>query len=137
MPRKYAQGTTVPVQKTIAEIERLIIRHGGDQFLQSWTADTIKIAFRINNRMLKFTVPLPKDVSIAERRRLWRCLLLAIKAKFEIVATGIEEFDSAFMSNIVMPDGSTFGDWAIPQIDHVYETGKFPEEMMLIGGPES
>ncbi len=133
MPRKYAQGTTVAVSKSVGEIERLVMKHGGDQMMHGWTREKIQVAFRMQGRMLKFMVPVPENVSEAERRRLWRCLVLAIKAKFEIVATGIEEFDSVFMSNIVMPDGGTFGDWAVPQIEMMYESGKVPDHLLLEG----
>jgi hypothetical protein len=30
-PRAYAEGTTVPVEKSRADIERLLSRHGADQ----------------------------------------------------------------------------------------------------------
>ena len=38
-----------------------------------------------------------------ERRRLWRALLLNIKAKLEAVESGISVFDEEFMAHIVLP----------------------------------
>src|SRR4029453_1820841 len=40
-------------------------------------------------------------------RQRWRALALCIKAKLESVESGIEEFEGAFMAQVVMPDGKT------------------------------
>lgn len=130
--RPYAHGTKVPVSQSVAEIERLIMKYGGDQFLSGWRDDSVQVMFRINQRMLRFRVPIDPDISDRERRRRYRCLLLCIKAKFEVVETGIEEFDEAFLANIVMTDGSTVGEWAREQVDQMYLGGKMPP---LLPGP--
>jgi hypothetical protein len=57
-------------------------------------------------------------------RRLWRALLLAIKAKLEVVESGLAIFEEEFLSNIVMPDGCTVGEHARPWIAEAYETGR-------------
>jgi hypothetical protein len=132
----YAQHTKVPVIQSQAEIERLVVKHGGDQFLCGWTAEAAQVGFRIQGRMLKFLIPMPDTTGRGadqRRRRLWRALLLVIKAKFEIVESGIETFDEAFLSNIVMSDGSTVGDWAAPQIAAMYAKGDMPP---LLTGPK-
>ena len=43
----------------------------------------------------------------AEERRRWRCLLLAIKAKLEAVASGISTFEEEFLAHIVTSSGLT------------------------------
>ena len=135
--RRYAEDTKVPVQKSLADIETLVSRHGGDQFMSGWTEGHAQVAFRVEGRLLRFRIPLPKPDSQGfeqERRRIWRSLLLCIKSKFEVVASGIEEFDEAFLANIVMSDGATFGEWAAPQIESMYQSGKMPP---LLPGPTS
>lgn len=58
-----------------------------------------------------------------EERRLWRCLLLAIKAKLEVVESGIESFEDAFLANIVLPGGQTVSERIRPDIAKAYELG--------------
>jgi len=55
-----------------------------------------------------------------------RALALVIKAKLEAVESGITVFDDEFMAHIVLPDGSTVGDFMKPQIEQVYLTGQMP-----------
>jgi hypothetical protein len=59
----------------------------------------------------------------AETRRLWRALLLAIKAKLEVVQSGLAIFEEEFLANIVMPDGRTVGEHAMPAIAESYRRG--------------
>lgn len=132
----YAEGTKVEVSKSQADIERLVRKKGGDQYMAGWTQNCAQVAFTINDRMVRFTVPLDRAGAGFERehRRVWRSLLLVIKTKFEIVETGIESFEEAFLANVVMSDGQTWGDWAAPQVQLMYERGEMPP---LLKGPTS
>ncbi len=38
------------------------------------------------------------------------------------------------MAHIVLPDGTTFGAWAKPQIEQVYATGDMPSLLALGSG---
>jgi hypothetical protein len=67
-------------------------------------------------------------------RQRWRALALAIKAKLEAVEAGITSFEDEFMAHIVLPDGSTFGRWARPQIAKVYEENTMPSLLALGAG---
>ena len=99
--------------------------------MSGWTDEMAQVAFRLQGRMLRFRVPVT-DASEQQQRRMWRALLLVIKAKFEIVESGIETFEEAFLSNIVMSDGQTVGDWTAPQIALMYDKGDMPP---LLPGP--
>lgn len=68
-----------------------------------------------------------------EKRRKWRALSLAIKAKLESVRSGIATFEEEFLPHIVMPDGRRVIEWVAPQIEAAYQTGKMP---LLTGGNE-
>jgi len=59
-------------------------------------------------------------------KQRWRALALVIKAKLEAVESGITEFEDEFMAHIVLPDGTTMGAWARPQIAQAYDSGKMP-----------
>lgn len=152
---KYASETTVSVEKSKSEIERTLARYGASEFATGWRADRAMMQFRMNARVVRFVLKLPDaggrefthkrsrygyDVArSAEQtqaaweqscRQCWRALLLSIKAKLESAESGIEEFDTAFMGQIVMPNGKTMAEIAIPQIALAYESGKMPVAML-------
>jgi hypothetical protein len=147
MMGKFAEGTEVPVEKSRAEIEKILIRYGADQFMSGWREGAAMIAFRAKGRHLKFFLPLaavtdeefrrdgrgsvrgPQQRQAAWEqscRERWRALCLCIKAKLEAVETGISTFESEFMANIVLPNGQTMGEHAAPLIAKAYETGDMP-----------
>lgn len=130
----FAEGTTVTVEKTRGEIEGLARKHGATEFASGWHAGEAGMSFVIQNRRVKFTLAIPDGKSkpmqdrarkmsrrdwgtpdadklaivvAAEERRCWRCLLLAVKAKLEIVASGIATFEEEFLAHIVTETGQT------------------------------
>lgn len=124
---KYAKRTKVPAGQSRNEIEAVLQRYGADSFGYTNEPGVIKIGFRLKGRMVRFTIriPDPEKQPQAYRQR-WRALLLGIKAKLETVESGIEEFDEAFMAQIILPNGRTMGEYALPQMRQAYETGKTP-----------
>jgi len=60
-------------------------------------------------------------------RQRWRALLLSIKAKLEAVDAGISTIEQEFLPFVVMPDGRTFSDHVLPQIESIASTGKMPK----------
>lgn len=147
----YAADTTVPVDRSKQEIERILQRYGASEFASAWKAEKAMMQFRMNERHVRFTLKLPqKDefkttggkfprkrtdnqmfaaMEQAQKQR-WRALALAIKAKLESVASGIEEFDTAFMGQIVMPNGKTMAEIALPQIEAAYKSGRVPAALL-------
>lgn len=142
----YANQTTVTSEKSRAEIERTLTRYGATSFMYGWTENHAVIAFEMNGRRLKFELPMPRrdefrytpakrqrrSDSAAEKaydqavRQRWRALALVIKAKLEAVESGISVFEEEFLANIVLPNGTTVGQFMVPQIAAVYETGSMP-----------
>lgn len=143
---KYAQGTSVSVEKSKAEIERTVSRYGATQFGSGWKADAALITFEMHGRRLRFILPLPRKDSeefVSSRRgrrrpemaltlweqscrQKWRALALAVKAKLEVVESGISAFEDEFMAHIVLPDGQTVSEWMGPQIAAAYQSGTMP-----------
>ena len=143
----YASKTEVSASKSRAEIERTLTRYGADQFMYGWDGDKAVIQFRMQNRFVRFIVPLPardsREITHHSRgrrtkqaaqkaydqavRQRWRALALVIKAKLEAVEASISEFEHEFMANIVMPDGQTVADHIVPRIAEAYETGAMPK----------
>lgn len=150
----YAKDTSVSVTASKNEIERILERYGAAQFLSGWDAERAVIGFTMQNRQIKFILPMPdkadrrfthhsrgprtpesalKEWEQASRQR-WRALALVIKAKLEAVESGISVFEDEFMANIVMPGGKTVSDLVRPRIAYAYEN---PHESLppLLPGP--
>lgn len=152
--RRFAENTEVSSDKSRVEIERTLTRYGAGRFLYGWDADQAVIGFTMQDRQVKFLLPLPdrsdhqfthtpgrgsvRSVAKAEAayeqavRQRWRALALVIKAKLEAVESGITEFEDEFMAHIVLPDGQTVGQFMRPQIANAYEHGEPPK---LLPGP--
>lgn len=145
----YASGTEVSAERSKAEIERTLERFGADQFMSGWDADRriAVVSFRLSGRMIRLTLPLPsaddpmvaltpsgrarteaqrRDELAKETRRRWRALLLVIKAKLTAVQDGISTLEREFLSDLVLPNGSTVSEWMAPQIAQAYEQGNMP-----------
>lgn len=111
--RKYAEGTTVAVTRTREEIERLVRKYGAAAFAGGWEHGSASVSFTMSGRHVRFRLDLTPDRNKSqaqrerEEQRRWRCLLLAIKAKLEVVQTGIATFDEEFLAHVVMPDDLT------------------------------
>lgn len=160
--RSYAKGTEVSVDKSRLETEELLKKYGADQIVHGWESganpspDSVIIGFRISGRQVKIALPLPlptlddpkiiRDGSGRRRteagrklayeqecRERWRALALAVKAKLTSIAAGITTVEREFLADIVLPDGSTFGQWAGPQLDRAYLSGQMPPLLPGLG----
>lgn len=152
--KSYAEGTEVSVEKSKGEIEALIQKAGADEFASGSKPGQSMIQFKLSGRVIRFTLPLPdktdKKFNFCGRynnrhrapemaykaweqacREKWRALYLSIKAKLYSVECGIEQFDSAFMAQVVMPNGRTMEELAVPMICQAYERGTMPDMNVL------
>jgi hypothetical protein len=143
----YAQATTVPVHRSRAEIEGLLVKHKASQYLTAHDSERGQavVQFKIQNRIVRFVVKLPLLTDYAKRRdrrglilgdaqkealraqderQRWRALLLVIKAKLECVENGIATFEEEFLAHIVLPDDTTVGQVILPRIQAAYDGGK-------------
>ena len=145
---RYAEKTSVPSDRSRAEIEKTLMRYGADSFMYGTSGTRAMIAFEAHGRRVQFRLPMPdRDADEFKRtparrttrspeqreaayeqavRQRWRALALVIKAKLEAVEAGITEFEDEFLAHIMLPGGATAGDWLRPQIATAYETGKMP-----------
>jgi hypothetical protein len=142
---KYAAQTDVPADRSRGEIERTVTRFGATSFAYGWEGSTALIGFTLDNRQYRFTLPMPdrdadefrlsptgrartqsahNDAWQQAVRSNWRALALIVKAKFAAVEAGITTIEREFMPNIVLPDGRTVGDHALPAIADAYQLGK-------------
>jgi len=156
---QYAAATEVTASKSRDEIERTLVRYGADQFMYGWQDSNALVAFRMEDRQVRFILPLPskddkqfteyvsrgklwaREPAAAAKlyeqsvRQKWRALALVIKAKLEAVESGISVFENEFMANIVLPDGKSVGDWMRPQIAEAYRVGSMPSMLPMLPAP--
>lgn len=144
----YAKQTTVSVEKSKTEIEKTLRRFGADKFAHGWETGRAIVEFEIKSRRVRFLLPLPSktdqdivfsyggkhkrtggEVEIAWEqacRQRWRALNLAILAKLEAVESGITTFEEEFLAHLVLPNGKTVGQWAVPSVIGALTDGKMP-----------
>jgi hypothetical protein len=101
----FARRTTVTVEKSRAEIERVVKRYGAKGFVSGWQGNRVRIEFLARDRHIRMSMEEP-DAEQPKRSK-WRSLLLLVKAKLEAVDAKITTFEEAFLADIVMPDGRT------------------------------
>ncbi len=123
----YAATTTVAPEKSRAEIEAALKRYGATGFAYMSGETRAMIMFETKDRRLRFDLPLPKDDGSKKVQQVirskWRGLLLCIKAKLESVESRIETFDEAFLSHVVLSDGSTVYEHTRERIEQHYRDG--------------
>ena len=150
---RYAVTTSVSVDKSKAEIERILTRYGADDFFygSKKKGNTAAIiAFSLAGKHVKFVLPLPnpddfKSTPTGRRRRdvdgmfkayeqacrqSWRALCLVIKAKLEAVESGITTFEQEFLAHILLPNSQTVGEHILPMVEQAYVDGKMPPLML-------
>lgn len=153
---RYAERTDVPVDRSRAELERLLVAHGATGFAFGWDSGESRqqVMFRMADRMIRLTVQVPDstDPTVsktptgrrrtaaqvaeqlqAEVRRRWRSLLLVTKARLVAVEDGVQTLEEAFLADVVLPDGATVGEWLHPQLDTAYATAEMPALLPGVG----
>lgn len=139
----YAARTRVGQDRSEAEIKRIVLRFGAEQFMSAQSAHRAVLGFKVRDRLIRFELPLPtvedvrktetgrdrnagalQDAHDQETRRRWRALALVIKAKLEAVETGVTTFEQEFLAHIVMPGGKTVAELTLPSINAAYASGK-------------
>lgn len=125
--RRFANSTHVPIDRSLGEIRKTILRYGGDQFLtgEDTKSNRAFIGFRIRGTSVKIYLPLPdkstfyktekgrarRNESLVQQayeqasRQSWRALNLVIKAKLEAVEAGITSIEQEFLANLLLRDG--------------------------------
>lgn len=139
MSRQYAEGTAVPVERSVAEIRRAVMAHHATGWVQAEHDAMAIVGFVLHSRQIRFAIRLPdptdstfrytparrtertdkatREAWEAEVRRRWRQLALVIRAKLEAVAAGVVEFEQEFLAHIVVPGTDmTFYEHVAPRL---------------------
>lgn len=137
----YAENTKVPVERSRIEIEKILKRHGVDSFFFGTSPQGDGIGFEYKGRTIKFGIPLPKrddfkptrtgeqDYKRSMRQR-YRVLVIALKAKLELVDIGLTTFEDEFLAQTCLPNGTTVAETVQPQIQQAITKGKSPKLLL-------
>lgn len=151
----FAADTKVSPEKSRAELETTLKRYGATAFgygYEDGPPARAVVVFAARGRRIRFEVEVPaldeftytkgnvwRDLPARRAaqekaiRQRWRALNLLVKAKLESVELGLATFEEEFLAHVLLPDGSTVGQWARPQLEQVYATGSMPS--VLPGTP--
>ena len=156
--RRYAEDTSVPVQRSRNEIEALLQRYGAEGFgfeTEFGSGGRALVKFAIRGRLFRIPVrtcsisdpriqrhPAGKQRTSVEvegawqqeERRAWRVAVLWLKGTLEAVESRVITLDEALLPFMVLPDNRTVGEWAEPQIARALEERRMPA--LMPGGGE-
>lgn len=150
----YAKDTSVSVEKSRAELDKLLSAHGATQRLIG-VDDVAGIAFAgfsLGGRQVRVRVPLttvrdiekgPKprtwfskredqrrawvrDELEQRHRTRWRALLLLTKAKLEAIQMGVSTVEREFLADVSLPDGRSVHEALAADLERAYLTGAPP-----------
>jgi hypothetical protein len=135
----YAQNTDVPVERSRAEIDRLLSKNGATTMgiVTNEEKAIAAIAFTMKGARFRLELPLPtsRDLEKAKqtrrgvtleqlRRERWRAMLLLVKSKLEIVRLGMTTVEREFLADMVLPNGGTVHEQLAHAIRHGLGTGE-------------
>jgi len=134
-PPQFARGTTVPVEKSQIEVQKLLKSYGATQTAHAEQKENASILFTMKQRQYRIILPYPPlsdfqydnrqvrrskeqaaQARAQELRRLWRALLLVVKSKLEAVSSRIMTFEQEFYYHTVLNNNQTIGEWNEQQI---------------------
>lgn len=149
--KRYAENTSVSVEKSQAEVTSILRRYGANRFGTMEDEFSAYLMFEFKGLSVQIAVPLPplsefrttdtgrsRSQSVAEEaraqaiRQRWRALVLAVKAKLEAVEIGISTVEKEFLAFVMMPDGRQLSEHLIPELNKIVASGAMPK---LLGGP--
>lgn len=142
---KFAKETTVDTDRTMTEIKRLLLHHGATKFAYFEAENQVAIAFEMQGRRIRFTIPLPD----AEAKEFWytperglrrtqqqathswqqavrqryRALLNVIKFKLIAIEDGVATFEEEFLAWTLLPTGKTVAEEVKARVQDMYTHG--------------
>jgi len=136
---KYAKNTTVPVTRSKAQIQKLLVDYGIVEYFMGSSPRGDGVGFKYEGKVYKHNVPAPKseDYRLQSQydqaiRQRWRVFYMSLKMKLEEVQDGGVSFEDQFLSMMTLPDGSTVADFMkLPENLSLIEKTKMPK--MLTG----
>jgi hypothetical protein len=124
---RYASKTSVPVDRSMSEVRGLLLKNNSDAVAIAESKEGASVQFIFEGHPYKFLIkyPSPQDSDMRlnnkgqiktqvqieksiddEKRRLWRAMVLYIKAAIEAHLSGLVNLKRSLMGNMVIADGS-------------------------------
>lgn len=155
----FAKGTTVSPEKSRAELDSILLKHGASSrgIIAMDDKGVVIVGFVMRGLQYRMEIPMPrkdspelakawvrartnltKDGWITREweqacRERWRGIVLLTKAKLELVKLGISTIEKEFMADLVLPNGDTVNKHFGAEIGKALATGK----MTTLALPES
>lgn len=145
---RYASNTTVPVDRSKAEIEKNLARFGASEFGYWAGADKAQVGFVYRKVRIELSLSYPDfedsrytptklertdNQTMTEHqkeiKRRWRSLSAVIKALLIGVDDGVLTFEDAFMPWIVWGNGLTTRQLLLPELQKAITSGKMPRTL--------
>ena len=122
---RYAAGTSVPVERSRAELDTLLGKHGATSRIIGMEDEPGKpraalVGFKLGPHSFKLLVPLAglngfdKHMTKAAHARCnardrerWRLIILLVKAKLEAIRLGVSTAEREFMPDLIIDGGRT------------------------------
>lgn len=129
---RYAEGTTVSVNNSRAELTSIMMKHGVLKFGWMWdnSTGTDQLLFEIAGGQYRIDITKPTVDEIYQRfpnhrdtdskieqehKRRWRAAVLLLKAKLEFVDSGDTTLEREFLAYRLLPNGKTLEQVVIEQ----------------------
>jgi hypothetical protein len=132
--QRYADGTLVPVERSRVEVEKTLKRFGISEYFYGSGERGAGIGFVYRGRKIQMNVPNPDPKRFTtpaalekELRRIWRVLLLWLKANIEMVDSGLVKFEDIFLAQTCLPSGQTVSMLMQDQLNKLIASGEAPK----------
>jgi hypothetical protein len=150
----YAKDSSVPVTRSRAELQQVLERAKCTSAMVGESGGEAMVAFELQGRVIKMRWPIPKRDADAfvfrpsnssDRRwwtknapgaadklhaqavrTSWRVLILIVKAKLEVIESGLSTVEREFLADLLLPGGQTVHDAMKENIALVYDTQQVP-----------
>lgn len=133
----YAKQTRVPIEQSKCSLEKMLRKAGASQIGTFSDANHASVVmFRLEERFVKLKIAPRSDARNLEQeeRRVWRVLLLLVKAKIETIEAGLSSVEREFLADVMTADGRTVGEVMRPALAASYESGKMEPIVALLEG---
>lgn len=116
----FAKRTTVPIEKSLMEIRRVLDRYGATETSITLVGGKKGLSFKMRDshsgwRGVRISIAESSREAQKERQQ-WRALVMLLRAKLESIALNVTTFEQEFLPYIQLSETRTVGDVIIPQV---------------------
>lgn len=129
---KYAKGTTVSISRSVMEINRILKRYDVKEFQIVQGHSRGGVQFTYDKLPISMVVDIPPKESDAEKRRLWRVLVLHLKSALELDDIRLGNV-RPILNYVALGGGRVMADLVADEVKVAVETGKTPKAFGLLG----